>query len=873
VSVAPLDEAPGFSREPGTEPIPGYRLLAPLGQGGFGEVWKCEAPGGLLKAIKFVHGGHHSLDDSTPAEEELRAIQRIKSVRHPFILSIERVEVARGQLVIVFELADRSLADVLRAEQAAGRAGIARGRLLGYLREAAEALDLLNFQHQLQHLDVKPQNLFLVSNHVKVGDFGLVQSLALHGGGAQAPVGTPLYAAPEVLQGVIGAHADQYSLAIVYQELLTATLPFRAKNVRQMLMQHLQAEPDLRALPAGDRPLLARALAKDPARRFPSCSDFIHALTTGQTELVPALSPSSRSSPGTALRATPSGPGAGSDDGLHFRFSTTLPAHLIRMRLGGFRSQWQARVVRSDAAGFDLRLQAPSSFWQRWQGPQPEVEVQLRIVPISDPSGSGIDVGASVHLAIRLCAGAGPAELLGGVGPLLAESVRSHLQFNQRRRAQERLVWQHPLQLRPFLPDGSLGPAVECRGKDLSLGGIGFYLQGEVPGRHVMLHLPQTALTAAVAVPARIVRAQACGEGWQEVGAVLDPPHELPAEEGDCDEWEGEETPPVRGKPTPRPAFPSTPESPLVEAASPRPLAKGAVWLVGAAAGVAAVIVGLVAGARLRPAAEAQSRPVAEVPAAPGRLIRVEGLEAEFTDLESAVAAAPDGGVIRLHGRQRTRPLRVRGKALTIRGDPGSMPLLERVEEDQPSWEALVSSDRPLLLEGLRLRGRPDDRAPLVSVERASLTLRDCLLEMPAPAPAVALRQGEQLRVVRCAIEARHQALAVEVAGGPCRVELRRTRAKVFEERGAMLLAWSPESAPASRVEIDLLSSHVRCGRVLVCRRVLGPVVVTAKGSRLQARESRVSFAGYGSRPAAEVLTWRELKEDAGGGASSAGSE
>src|SRR5262249_38962617 len=161
-------------------------------------------------------------------------IQRVKAIRHPFLLSMERVERVGGELVIVLELADKSLADVLAGEQAAGRPGIPRERLLGHLREAAEALDLMNIGHDLQHLDIKPQNLVLVSGHVKVGDFGLVNSLK--GGTPNQPptlrLGaiTPLYASPELFDGRISRQSDQYSLAIVYQELLTGTVPFTGKN-------------------------------------------------------------------------------------------------------------------------------------------------------------------------------------------------------------------------------------------------------------------------------------------------------------------------------------------------------------------------------------------------------------------------------------------------------------------------------------------------------------------------------------------------------------------------------------------------------------------------------------------------------------------
>lgn len=269
-------------KEPNAEPIPGYRLIEPLGSGGFGEVWKCDVPGGIYKAIKFVFGNLQGTEnEAIRAEQELGALERVKNIRHPFLVNVERVEQIDGELVIVMELADKDLRDLLNEFRAQGQVGIPRQELLSYLRDAAEALDLIHNQYNLQHLDIKPSNLFLVSNRVKVADFGLVK--ALEGRGTSTNSGllggiTPAYASPETFQGDLSKHSDQYSLAIVFQELLTGSLPFNGKSARQLMQQHCMTEPDLKALPASDRAVIARALSKDPQQRFPSCLDFIGAL-------------------------------------------------------------------------------------------------------------------------------------------------------------------------------------------------------------------------------------------------------------------------------------------------------------------------------------------------------------------------------------------------------------------------------------------------------------------------------------------------------------------------------------------------------------------------------------------------------------------
>jgi serine/threonine protein kinase len=264
--------------EPHAEPIPGYRLIERLGGGGFGEVWKAEAPGGLQKAIKFVYGDLGGVgDNGQRAEQELKALKRVQSVRHPYVLSLERYDIIEGRLMIVMELADRNLWDRFKECRAQGLPGIPREELLNYLEETAEALDLMNQEYQLQHLDIKPQNIFLVHQHIKVADFGLVKDLE----GSQASVTggvTPVYAAPETFDGRVTRYSDQYSLGIVYQELLTGQRPFAATNVRQLILQHLQAPPNVSALPAADQPIILRSLSKVPEERFPTCRIMVRAL-------------------------------------------------------------------------------------------------------------------------------------------------------------------------------------------------------------------------------------------------------------------------------------------------------------------------------------------------------------------------------------------------------------------------------------------------------------------------------------------------------------------------------------------------------------------------------------------------------------------
>jgi serine/threonine protein kinase len=261
--------------------VEGYTLVAELGRGGFGQVWKATGPGGFPLAMKFVRL------DQRLASVELRSLELMQNLRHPHLLSLFGAWQKDDWLIVAMELADRTLFQRLEQCQQEGHAGIPPAELLRFMQEAAKGLDYLN-DMSVQHRDIKPANLLLVGGGIKLADFGLAKllenSIASNTGAM-----TPAYAAPEFLEEQTSAKSDQYALAVSYCELRGGRLPF-AGNLAQILDGHRAGKPDLSMLPTpSEQAAVSRALAKDPAGRWPNCAAFVAALNAPATASNPNL--------------------------------------------------------------------------------------------------------------------------------------------------------------------------------------------------------------------------------------------------------------------------------------------------------------------------------------------------------------------------------------------------------------------------------------------------------------------------------------------------------------------------------------------------------------------------------------------------------
>ena len=272
---------PGPALAAGCELVSGYRLLRRLGKGGFGEVWEATGPDGVSVALKLVPRTERA------AAVEGRALEVLKELRHPHLLTTLGTWLTEDFLVIAMELAAGTLLDRWQEAKAQGLPGIPREELLATFTQAAEGIDFLHSQG-IQHRDIKPQNLLLVGSTLKVADFGLARVLSHSVTGHTGSL-TLAYAAPEFFEGHTARSSDQYSLAVAYCQLRSGRRPFEG-TLAQVVAGHLHQPPDLSMLPEKERPAVARALDKDPSARWPSCQEFVAALREGSGPVPPPAS-------------------------------------------------------------------------------------------------------------------------------------------------------------------------------------------------------------------------------------------------------------------------------------------------------------------------------------------------------------------------------------------------------------------------------------------------------------------------------------------------------------------------------------------------------------------------------------------------------
>jgi serine/threonine protein kinase len=175
------------------------------------------------------------------------------------------------------EHVDETLWDRFQECRNQGLPGIPHAELRKYMAVTAEAIDSLNNETGMIHGDIKPQNIFLLKDGVQLRESPF--AVRLSGMIANLSRGyTPEYAAPEMFDGLVSRSTDQFSLAVVYQEMLTGERPYRGSNVYELIKEHISGKPNLASMPLNDQLIVGRALSKSPDERFPSCKDFINAL-------------------------------------------------------------------------------------------------------------------------------------------------------------------------------------------------------------------------------------------------------------------------------------------------------------------------------------------------------------------------------------------------------------------------------------------------------------------------------------------------------------------------------------------------------------------------------------------------------------------
>jgi hypothetical protein len=256
-----------FSYRSGQRPLDGFTLKRGIGRGGFGEVYFALSDGGKEVALKLVRG---------EMQIELRGVAQCLNLKHPNLVGLYDLRSdGQGDHWVVMEYVAGEPLNVVLARHPGGvPRELAREWFLGLCRAIGYLHD-----HGIVHRDLKPGNVFLENGTIKVGDYGLSKSISGSQRTAQTQsVGTVHYMAPEISTGNYNKGIDVYAAGVILYEMLTGRVPFEGETTGEILMKHLTQPPDLSKLPAEYVPVLAKALAKNPAQRFASMAEMARAV-------------------------------------------------------------------------------------------------------------------------------------------------------------------------------------------------------------------------------------------------------------------------------------------------------------------------------------------------------------------------------------------------------------------------------------------------------------------------------------------------------------------------------------------------------------------------------------------------------------------
>lgn len=255
--------------------IPGYRIIRKINQGGMSTVYLAiQLSVGREVALKVMSPALNA--DPIFSERFQREANIVGQLSHPNIVSIYDIGRYKNLNYIAMDyLPGGSVHDKMAT-------GLSTAEILRIMREMALALDLAHEKGYI-HRDIKPENiLFRENSSAVLSDFGVAKTVSSSSQMTNAGmvVGTPHYMSPEQARGkAIDGRSDIYSLGIVFYEMLTGSVPFKADEAVAIAIKHLTAPiPKLPPQYSLYQKLLNKLLAKDPNDRYQRGREIVLAI-------------------------------------------------------------------------------------------------------------------------------------------------------------------------------------------------------------------------------------------------------------------------------------------------------------------------------------------------------------------------------------------------------------------------------------------------------------------------------------------------------------------------------------------------------------------------------------------------------------------